>query len=479
MADVQEPTGLARGTLGPAHIVFMVMAAVAPAGGAVAILPLGIALGVGVGTPGIFVVVALVLTLFAVGFTRMVPHVRNAGAFFSYVAHGLGRPPGLAAAFVALSAYLSIGCATAGAMGFFASTTVDKFFGLDLPWWLYTLAGLVVAVVLGYLRITLAAGVLAVALVLEAAVILVLDFAILFRQGFGAFTLQALNPQHVFAAGVVGVGIIFGFSCLQGFEGTAIYAEEARDPERTVPRATYAAIFCICAFFFFTSWAMIAGAGGEAAPATALADPGGFAYMLSDTYVGTLWTSLLEILIVTSCFAGVLAFHNAASRYIFALARDGFLPRRFAVVHPKYSSPTTAGLASFAVMTVIVIVFAVAGLDPLTTLTSALTGFGAVGLLGLITATSAAVFVFFRRRGETGWVRTVAPALATVALGAATVLALVNYESITGTTSTVINSLPWLHVVTVVVAVAVALRARTGRPADYARMGQTRDDFRS
>jgi amino acid transporter len=240
-----------------------------------------------------------------------------------------------------------------------------------------------------------------------------------------------------------------------------------------VPRATYAAVVCVCAFFFFTAWAMIAGAGGEAAPATALADPGSFAYMLSDTYVGRLWTDILEILIVTSCFAGVLAFHNAASRYLFALARDGFMPRRFATVHPRYASPTVAGLASFIIMVVIVVVFAAAGLDPLTTLTSALTGFGAVGLLGLITATSAAVLVFFRRRGESGWARTVAPALATLALGAATVLALVNYEAITGTSSSTINSLPWLHVLIVAAAVVTALRARAKRPADYERMGQT------
>jgi hypothetical protein len=85
--------GLARGTLGPAHIVFMIMAAVAPAGGVVAILPLAIALGVGVGTPGMFVVVGLVLTLFAVGFTRMVPYVRNAGAFFASP-RSSSSPPG-------------------------------------------------------------------------------------------------------------------------------------------------------------------------------------------------------------------------------------------------------------------------------------------------------------------------------------------------------------------------------------------------
>src|SRR5689334_8290470 len=93
--------GLAGGTLGAGHLVFMVMAAVAPAAGAVALIPLSIALGVGVGTPGVFVIVALTLLLFAVGFTRMVPYVRNAGAFYAFINKGLGRLAGLPAAYVA------------------------------------------------------------------------------------------------------------------------------------------------------------------------------------------------------------------------------------------------------------------------------------------------------------------------------------------------------------------------------------------
>ena len=55
----------------------MVMATVAPAGGAVAILPLAIGLGVGIGTPGMYVFVLVIMLLFAVGFTRMVPYGRH------------------------------------------------------------------------------------------------------------------------------------------------------------------------------------------------------------------------------------------------------------------------------------------------------------------------------------------------------------------------------------------------------------------
>ncbi|MBL7258586.1 APC family permease [Paractinoplanes lichenicola] len=464
--------GLAGGTLGAGHLVFMVMAAVAPAAGAVALIPLSIALGVGVGTPGVFVIVALTLLLFAVGFTRMVPYVRNAGAFYAFITKGLGRLAGLPAAYVALTAYLCVGTATLGALGFFANLTLDQFFGVDVPWWLCCLIAMVIIALLGWFRITVAAGVLGAALIAEGVAVLVLDVAVLIRQGAGAFTLDSFSPGSVLTTGSLGVALIYGFSCFQGFEGTAIYAEEARDPDRTVPRATYAAVLCVGLFFVLTSWALIAGGTVE----QVAADPGNYAFTLSTDFVGQLWTDLLQVLIVTSSFAGVLAFHNAASRYLYALARDGFMPAPLTRTHPRFKSPTVAGLTSFGVMTLVMLGFAVAGLDPLTNLSTSLTGVGAVGILSLITVTSLAVFVFFVRRKQYGWRFTVAPALATLGVGSATVLALSNYEAITGTTSTVINSLPWVHLVVIAVAVGLGLWARSRQPARYESMGVTRVD---
>lgn len=464
-------TELAHGSLNVSHIVFMVMATVAPAGGAVAILPLAIGLGVGVGTPGMFVFVMAIMLLFAVGFTKMVPHVHNAGAFFAYIVKGLGRPLGLAGAYIATTAYISLAVATAGAMGFFAAGSADTLLGIDLPWWVYTLVGLIGVFALGYRKITLAAKVLGVALVLELIVILVLDVAIIAEKGLGNLPMSSFSPGEIFVPGVVGVGMIFAFSCYQGFEGTAIYAEEARDPERTVPRATYLSMAFIGVFFVLTSWAFLASSDG--ATAAASESPGTFAFDLSDQFVGSAWTTILEILIITSIFAGMLAFHNAASRYMFALGRDGFLPRPLQKIHPTYQSPAVAGSTAYVVETLVVLVFIFAGLDPLTNLSASLTGFGAVGLMVLITTTSLAVLVFFARQGIFGWAQTVAPGLSLIGFGAITYFALSNFTAITGTDSTIINRLPYLHLLTIVVAVAVALRARQGRPDAYANMGRT------
>ena len=46
---------------------------------------------------------------------------------------------------------------------------------------------------------------------------------------------------------------MFAIASMFGFEATAIYSEEARNPARTVPRATDPSVVVISAFFAITT----------------------------------------------------------------------------------------------------------------------------------------------------------------------------------------------------------------------------------
>jgi amino acid transporter len=438
-------------------------------------MPIAIALGNGVGTPGMFLLAALSLLIFSFGYVRAVPYVRNAGAFYAYITNGLGRPAGLVAAYVALVGYNSLAAATCGALAFFASGTANDLLGVSLTWPVWAAIFIAIIAVLSFRRITLTARLLGVALVAEVIMVLLLDAAVLIDQGPSAYSLKVFAPGEVFG-GSVGVAVIYGFSSFLGFEGTAIYAEEARDPARTVRRATYAAIAVVGVFYVACAWALIASAGIGDAVRVAGSDPGAFVFGATDHFLGSAALDVFSVLVVTSSFAAVLAFHNAASRYFYALARDEFMPAPLGRTHPRFGSPYVAGLAQIAILCAIVFGFAIAGLDPLLNLATAMTGVGAVGLMSLLVATSAAIAVFFVRRGEIGVATVAAPVVATALIGIATVLALTNYPSLTGSTSDVINSLPWLYVPIVAAGIAVALAARSRDPQRYARMGSTRVD---
>ena len=74
------------------------------------------------GVPLSFLILAVALALFAVGYAAMSRFVANAGAFYSYLAHGLGPTWAVAGAFVALVSYNAI---QIGLYGLFGSALGD------------------------------------------------------------------------------------------------------------------------------------------------------------------------------------------------------------------------------------------------------------------------------------------------------------------------------------------------------------------
>lgn len=121
------------GSLGAGSIVFMVVAAAAPLTVVAGSVPLGVALGNGAAFPATFVLCCVVLLLFAVGFCAMSRHVPNAGAFYAYVREGLGRAPGLGAAFLALVTYTAVQLAVYGYLGAALDGLVQHYGGPALP----------------------------------------------------------------------------------------------------------------------------------------------------------------------------------------------------------------------------------------------------------------------------------------------------------------------------------------------------------
>ncbi|WP_448616483.1 APC family permease [Modestobacter sp. URMC 112] len=468
----QRAGSLAAGSLSAPHVVFMVLAAAAPMAVVVALIPIAFALGNGAGTPGTYLLAALVLLLFSVGYVRAVPYVRNAGAFYAYIAQGLGRPLGLVAAYTAAICYNALSAATCGALAFFAADVANRMLGIDLPWPVWAAIGIALILLLSFRKVTVSARVLTVALLLEVAILLMLIAGILFQAGISAFSLEVFAPTAI-ASGSIGVAVIYALSSFLGFEGTAIYAEETRDPVRTVPRATYAAVAVVGVFYVLCAWGLAAAVGVDRVGAAAGEDPGNFLFAVTDQYLGTWAVDVIGVLVVSSSFAAVLAFHNAAARYFYALARDRFLPAPLARTHPHRGSPYVASIAQIVVLSILVFGFAAADLDPLLNLATSLTGLGAVGLESLLTLTSLSIVVFFWRQGRRDFAHVIAPAIAAVALAVATFLSFVNYPALTGSQSPVINSLPWVHLVTLVAAFAFALLVRRRDPARYARMGST------
>lgn len=411
--------GLRKNSVGVFHIVFFIIAAASPLTVVIALFPVIIGSGNGIGIVTTFLAAALVLLIFAVGYVAMSKHVTNAGAFFSYVTLGLGRPLGLGTATLAIFGYTAIQLGLFGGFGYYGSTLVATWFGIEAPWWICSFLAIAGCLAVSMNSIRAGARVLTVLLTVETGVIVVLNIAILFNSPTPVkeFSFDPFAPSTLFA-GALGVALMFAHASFIGFEGSAIYGEEARDPKRTIPRATYISVIFMGMFYAITAWLIINSLGIDNAVAVAQEHSGDLIFVVSDTVLGSYMTGIFHVLILTAMFAAILTFHNNIARYLFSLGRQGALPKALGSCHPKNQSPRLANLVQVISVAIGVSVFAIFQLDPYNALFTWMTGIGAVGIMLLQFIAGIAIFVFFRRYNvdKRIWNTIVAPLLGVAGL---------------------------------------------------------------
>ena len=417
---------LRAGRLGVWSIVFFVVAAAAPLVGMTGALPPAIALGNGAAAPGAYLLVGLTLLLFSVGYAAMSHRVTNAGAFFAYVGRGLGHRHGLASAFVSILAYLAIQLSL---FGFFGALMAGQA-GV-LPWWGWALLSWALVTGLSLVQVDVGARLLGVLMLMELACLLVMSVAILANGGpEGWQPALSFSPSAILAGGLngsAGIALAFAFASFIGFEATAIYGEESTDPKTAVPRATYLAVGVITLLFTLTSFAVVTGLGASkvaeqvvtmsTVDKVPLAEPAAVLFGLAGQYVGPWLPKAMGLLVLSSLFAGMLAFQNSASRYFYALSRGGALPAGLSRVN-RHGAPAAAAWLTSVLCGAVIVVFALAGLDPVLNMFFWFSGVAVVSIVLIEILVCLAVVAYFgRHAGEVGvFTGKVAPLLAALGL---------------------------------------------------------------
>lgn len=399
IAGVSPPPARLQGNLGVTSIVLMVVAAAAPLTVVSSNVPLAMALGNGNGAPYAFLLAAVVLLLFSIGFVAMSPKVKDSGAFFSYVTLGLGQRLGNATAGIALIAYTFIQCAVWGFLGVATNTLIAGYSGFELPWWAYSFAFIIITGLLGYRHIELSAKVLGIALAAEILIVIVYDVVVFFVTP-GSTIVEAVAPLSTLFDPGLAAAITFAIAGFMGFEATVVFRDEAKNPEKTIPRATYISVLLIGGFYAISGFALIAAVGPTNSIALADSSINGEGTMLTDSMqllLGVVAGHLVQVLIITSLFACALSFHNVIARYILAMSRRGLLHAKLGVIHPIHKSPAAASLTQSISAAVLLLLLVVLGLHPIAQIYGFMAGVAAIGFLLLMILTSIAVWNYFRQ----------------------------------------------------------------------------------
>jgi len=167
-----------------------------------------------------------------------------------------------------------------------------------------------------------------------------------------AFALAAMlgmpNPESSYEPfmpfGLVSIASSMGFTFIifEGFEIVAQTGEEAKNPERTIPKAMFLCLIISTVLFIVITFVTIGASGwvnvadwGEAALART-----------ADNVVPILGSALIAVGAVIGSIAAVNAVIFSSSRVSFAMGRDGNLPSVFGKLHPKNQTPATAIILS-------------------------------------------------------------------------------------------------------------------------------------
>jgi amino acid transporter len=463
------------GKMGSLELFFSVMAYNAPMVVVIGIIPIMVATGSGLGTPISFVVAGLILGCFAVGFTRMSKLMPKPGGFYSMITAGLGREIGLGSGFIALLGYFCVYAGTLPFGGIVLGELVHVTMnGPDLPWWVWAAVFWAGAGVLGYFNIELSAKFLTIFLFLEIVIIVGYDFFVFVNGGanHAGISLAPLLPTHWFD-GSFSSGLLLALGMYGGFEVTVLFREEVRNPDRVIPRVTFAVIAVAMTIYAVSSLGFINALGIDKAVGLAIADPTGSMTGTLVEFGGTVFSDVATVLVNTSTFAVILAAHNITARYLFNLSADKIFPRKLSTVHRRHGSPYLASVATSSGGLVFFMIVAASGAGAIDVYTAML-GISSIVILAIIFLASLAVPLFLRRNGNghTVWSKVVFPALGAIGLGAGLILAAMDFTALVGGSSALATALITLIVGLFVLGIAMALVYRRAKPATYSNIGR-------
>src|ERR671917_1746195 len=204
--------------------------------------------------------------------------------------------------------------------------------------------------------------------------------------GFSAFSAENFAPFAPFGIAGIGVAASSIFFTFIGLDAVSTAGEEVHNPRRTLPLAIVFATIIVTTVYVLVALAAV---GAQAAGLFA-GQEAGLAVILRNI-TGSNWApALLSAGAVISIFSVTLVTLYGQTRILFAMGRDGMLPRMFARVSPRTQTPVQN---TIIVSIVVAILAAVVPLDYLIDLVS-------IGTLTAFIVVSLGVIILRRREPD-------------------------------------------------------------------------------
>ncbi|MGH3644876.1 MAG: APC family permease [Mycobacterium sp.] len=289
----------------------------------------------------VFTLAAMIFT--ARSYARMAAAFPVAGSAYAYTQKTFGAPIGFLAGWSLLLDYLFLPMLNYLVIGLYLNAAVPS-----IPQWVVVLVTIVIVTVLNIIGIVSVARANALIIAVQAIFIVVFFvMSIVTISGLGKVDVMAPFSGDGTAPGLSPVLAGAAILCLSflGFDAVSTLSEEAKDAKRDVPRAIMmATVICGILFVLLSVVAQLVFPSNSFADV----DTGSTDVMLAAG--GQFLNIFFTAAYVAGALGSALTSQASVARILYAMGRDGVLPRKvFGHVSVKFSTPTWAILVVSAV----------------------------------------------------------------------------------------------------------------------------------
>ncbi|MEM0135919.1 MAG: APC family permease, partial [Thermoplasmatales archaeon] len=333
-------------------LVFYAVSIIFPAG-AFAVTGVTAMVFGGITAPLAFLIAGATLFLAIIAVYVFSEKIANAGGYFKYVEAGtqnkyISKSVGFWHLFWVVGDIVGASIV----VGWFVYVSLIALFNYTLPFYAVVLLSLIVPVlylIVGYLGIKVAAKTaLFIGLVQIVFFVIVSVGLLLLSHHHSLAPFNIANSTNglygFFLAMVVGAFLAYG-----GYGSVVSLGEEAQLAKRSLKKAVVTALLIMVSFDTFVVYAIVASSGSNFDTVVGSFAPGIY---LAHQYMGIDIAVLAFLMVIFAQISSPVIFGNSGARTIFALARDGVLPKSLASVHKKYQSPHVATVWLFIVLVV-------------------------------------------------------------------------------------------------------------------------------
>ncbi|PLT29415.1 APC family permease [Peribacillus deserti] len=283
-------------------------------------------------------IIAMVFTAF--GYSQMSREFPVAGSVYSYVQRGLNPHIGFLAGWMILVDYILAPALLYAFGGIWINSLVPS-----IPIWVWVLAFVLFNTMVNGRGVALAAKTNFILLGIELIALLIfigyaVKFVFIDGMGTGGLSLDPLFQSEHISLGFISTAASIAVLSFLGFDGISTLSEETKNPQKTVGKATVAALVILGLIFMVETYmaALIH-------PQYKGLDPDmGFFDIAKEAGGNFLYYLLILVNVVAVAIANALAAQSAISRILYSMSRDKLLPASgfFGKIHPRFKTPLNA-----------------------------------------------------------------------------------------------------------------------------------------